>query len=120
MNSPARLAPALLALLAALGVAAWPEPAQAAFRCGSKLVSEGDTSGTVRAICGPPTEARRERIRRPPIIWRNGLPLRIPSGDVEIPVEIWIYNLGPDQLMRRIRFEDGVVTAMDTLGYGYP
>lgn len=39
---------------------------------------------------------------------------------MDIPVEIWIYNLGPNQLMRRIRFEDHVVTELDTLGYGYP
>ncbi len=119
MNSPSRQVGVLLALLAGL-FAAWPGPAQAAFRCGSRLISEGDTPGAVRTLCGPPTEVHHERIRRPPIIWRNGHPLRIPGDDMDIPVEIWIYNLGPNQLMRRIRFEDHVVTELDTLGYGYP
>ena len=111
---------ALLVLLVASAGAIWPTRAEAAFRCGSRLVTEGDSIGAVRAICGKPTEVHHERIRRPPILWHNGHPLRLLGEDVEVPVEIWIYNLGPDQLMRRIRFEDGVVTEMDTLGYGYP
>ena len=38
---------------------------------------------------------------------------------IEIIVEIWTYNLGPNKLMRQIRFEDGIVVDIDTLGYGY-
>jgi len=38
---------------------------------------------------------------------------------IEIPVETWIYNLGPNKLMRSIRFEGGFVVDIDTLGYGY-
>jgi hypothetical protein len=41
------------------------------------------------------------------------------DGFIEIPVDVWVYNLGPSKLMRRIRFEDGRVVAIDTLGYGY-
>jgi hypothetical protein len=41
------------------------------------------------------------------------------NGVVEIPVEVWIYNLGPSKLMRQIRFEDGKVVEIETLGYGY-
>jgi hypothetical protein len=45
----------------------------------------------------------------------------VPVGDslIEIPVEIWIYNLGPSKLMRKLRFEDGVLVDIDTMGYGY-
>jgi uncharacterized protein YvpB len=38
---------------------------------------------------------------------------------VEIPVEVWVYNLGPNKLMRRLRFEDGLLVNVDELGYGY-
>ena len=38
---------------------------------------------------------------------------------IEVPVENWIYNLGPNKLMRRLRFEGGVVAEIETLGYGY-
>ena len=102
--------------LAALGHAG---AAYAGFRCGSRLVEEGDTQGAVRAACGTPTDIARSTIWRAPVIWRNGRPLRVPGGDVEVRVEVWTYNLGPTKLMRRIRFEDSVATDLDTLGYGY-
>jgi len=41
------------------------------------------------------------------------------DGYVEIPVEIWTYNFGPYKLMRQIRFVDGVVDEIESLGYGY-
>jgi hypothetical protein len=108
-----------LSLVAGLLFLGLPGAAEAAFRCGSRLVSEGDTTGAVRAICGPPTQVQHTTIWRAPIIWRGGRPLRVPGGDIEVQVEIWTYNLGPSQLMRRIRFEDDQITEMDTLGYGY-
>jgi Protein of unknown function (DUF2845) len=30
-----------------------------------------------------------------------------------------VYNLGPSKLMRRLRFEDGKLVDIETLGYGY-
>ena len=41
------------------------------------------------------------------------------DGYVEIPVEIWTYNFGPYKLMRQVRFVDGVIEEIETLGYGY-
>ncbi len=38
---------------------------------------------------------------------------------IEVPVETWLYNLGPNKLMRRISFEGGYVVDIETLGYGY-
>jgi hypothetical protein len=38
---------------------------------------------------------------------------------VEVQVEVWIYNFGPDRLMQRIRFEDGVVVRIESIGFGY-
>lgn len=34
-------------------------------------------------------------------------------------VEIWTYNFGPNQLMERVRIENGLVVQIDSLGYGY-
>jgi hypothetical protein len=91
-----------------------------AFRCGSHLITEGDPRSKVAAYCGDPTEIdRRSAILRRPVTWINGRPFTIGTGLVEIPVEIWIYNLGPSKLMRRLRFEDGVLVDIDTMGYGY-
>lgn len=104
-----------LVLVLALAAAA---PAYA-FRCGTKLVSEGDTRSQVVAKCGEPTEVERRSVLREPITWIGGRPYRAGLGLVEVPVEFWIYNLGPSKFMRRVHFEDGVVVDIETLGYGY-
>jgi hypothetical protein len=95
-------------------------PAFAAFRCGNKLVSEGDSRSEVVAKCGEPTEVAAQRsVFRRPVIWSYGQPYYVGDDFIEIPVETWIYNLGPNKLMRRLRFEGGVVTEIETLGYGH-
>jgi hypothetical protein len=95
-------------------------PAFAAFRCGAKLVSEGDTRSEVAVKCGEPTEVVAQKsVFRRPVIWTNGRPYFIGEDSIEVPVEAWIYNLGPNKLMRRLRFEAGVLTEIETLGYGY-
>ena len=110
-----------LALTAVLALAALAVPGKAhAFRCGNKLVVEGDTAGAVVAKCGQPAEIVNKVIQRPPIIWRNGRPIRVPGGDLEVNVEFWTYNLGSNKFMRRLRLENGQVTLIETLGYGYP
>jgi hypothetical protein len=90
-----------------------------AFRCGTKLVSEGDTRSQVASKCGEPTEVDRRSALREPITWIGGRAYRSGVGLVEIPIEFWIYNLGPSKFMQRVRFEDGVVVEVQTLGYGY-
>ncbi len=103
------------ALLAAM-LAATPAYA---FRCGSRLVNDGDTRAEVRAKCGEPADVERRSIWRQPVAWLHGRPYRLSSDQIEIPVESWVYNLGPNKLMRRVRFEDGRVVEIETLGYGY-
>lgn len=103
-----------LLLAAALGAT----PAYA-FRCGTQLVHEGDTRAQVIAKCGEPVEIDRRSVWRRPLVWLRGRPVFLGSDLVEIPVELWTYNLGPNKLMRRIRFEDGRVVEIETLGYGY-
>lgn len=88
-------------------------------RCDSKLVDEGDTMDEVRALCGEPTSVSRRDILRRPAFYRNGRHYAYGSDLVEIPVEYWTYNFGPNRLMRRIRFVDGLVEEIETLDYGY-
>jgi hypothetical protein len=92
-----------------------------AFRCGSHIVSEGDTRAQVLARCGEPADVSRSEIQRR--VWLGG-----PRGHngygsgndfVVLPVEYWVYNLGPNRLMQRVRFIDGVVVEVESLGYGY-
>ncbi|MEJ0085856.1 MAG: DUF2845 domain-containing protein [Pseudomonadota bacterium] len=106
------------ALLIVLGFLA-TSPAFA-FRCGTKIVSEGDTRGEVAAKCGEPDDVITQRsVFRRPVIWTQGRPYYIGEDFIEIPVEAWVYNLGPNKLMQRVRFEGGVVVEIESLGYGY-
>ena len=102
-----------LALLAA-------SPSFAAFRCGTKLVTEGATRSEVAVKCGEPTEVMAQKsIFRRPTIWADGHRYYVGDDFIEIQVESWIYNLGPNKLMRKLRFEGGYLTMIETLGYGY-
>jgi len=89
------------------------------FRCGSRLVTDGDGADEVRTLCGEPTSVTRTGILRRPVDWRFGRPHHLSSDLVEVAVEFWTYNLGPNKLMRRLRLEDGIVTDIETLGHGY-
>jgi len=90
-----------------------------AFHCGTKLVHEGDTAGEVRAKCGEPAEVNVRNILRRPVVWHRGRPVYAGNDFIEVPVETWIYNFGTNKLMRRLRFEDGQLVDIETLGYGY-
>ena len=90
-----------------------------AMRCGSKLVTFGDTRSAVRSLCGEPSDIQTRSILRRPTYNLHGRVVYFGDGYVEIPVEVWIYNLGPYKLMRQIRFVDGRVDEIETMGYGY-
>lgn len=108
------------------------EPAFA-LRCGHRLVSEGDHQLKIEKYCGAPSAVTYRTI------YRSGIPLsrhRLSRQQVspaksseellihyrsveEVQVEEWTYNFGPRRLMRVIRFENGLVTSVSELGYGY-
>src|SRR5690606_19532087 len=95
-------------------------PALATMRCGNKLIVDGATRSEVAAKCGEPTEVATMRsVFRRPVIWSRGRPYYIGEDFIEIPVESWLYNFGPNKFMRRVIFEDGIVVEIETLGYGY-
>jgi hypothetical protein len=90
-----------------------------AMRCGSRLVGDGATRTEVRQLCGEPSDVVTRSILRRPYYNFHGRPLYYGDGLIEVPVEVWTYNFGPYKLMRRIRFVDGEVEEIETLGYGY-
>jgi hypothetical protein len=106
------------ALAALLLTAAVPASADG-MRCGSKLVTTGDPRAKVRQFCGEPTDVQTRSILRRPVFGFGGRVYSYGDGYVEVPVEIWTYNFGPYKLMREIRFVDGRVEDIETLGYGY-
>jgi len=105
-------------LLAAATMAAGPAVADS-FRCGTKLITDGDSADKVQALCGAPTTVTLSEVWRRPVVWRFGRPYYVSPDPVPVAVEYWTYNLGPNKLMRRLRLEDGLVTEIETLGHGY-
>jgi hypothetical protein len=109
-----------IALLASLAwFACVPQAHADAMRCGSKLIREGDVRSLVRDFCGEPSDIQTRSILRRPVFNFNGRKRFVGDGLVEIPVEIWTFNFGPSKLMREVRFVDGRVEEIATLGYGY-
>ncbi len=89
------------------------------FRCGTKLMTDGDSADKVEALCGPPTSIQRRQILQSPVYYNNGRRYHGSYGVSEVTVEYWTYNLGPSKLMRRLRFEDGLLVDVETLSHGY-
>jgi len=109
-------------------------PPASALRCGSKLIGDGAPQGKVLKYCGEPESVQARSILRagfPRYRVRNRIGrigtstnadrelLFADRAYVEVQVEEWTYNFGPRRLMRVIRFENGLVTAINQLGYGY-
>lgn len=115
-HHPMRLVPVLCALAACLVA---PAASADAMRCGNRLVTFGDTRSAVLAMCGEPAEIEVRTILRRPAYRLNGRVIYYGEGVVETPMEIWTYNFGPYKLMRRVRFVDGLVEDIETLGHGY-
>jgi hypothetical protein len=107
-------------------------PSQAmAMRCGTHIITRGDSQAKVLRYCGEPTQARSRfitrgarhsafEVRRP----QEGVQVRTGNRydyyvSEEVLVEEWVFNLGPNKLMREVTFENGYVVKVDTLEYGY-
>ncbi len=112
MNRATLLAAALLLPASGLALAD-------SFRCGTRLVTDGDSTDKVAALCGPPETVERSEVWRRPLLWHRGQPYYAGRDPVEVSVEYWVYNFGPHRLMRRLRFEDGLLVEVETLGHGY-
>jgi hypothetical protein len=113
----------------ACGILLMADPAFA-LRCGSKLITEGSPQVKVLKFCGEPEAVQvrsivragfpRRQLRRR--IGNAGVERELLFADrayVEVVVEEWTYNFGPRKLMRIIRFENGIVTSIRQVGYGY-
>ncbi|MGB5103169.1 MAG: DUF2845 domain-containing protein [Steroidobacteraceae bacterium] len=86
-------------------------------RCGSKVISEGDSLDEVLAYCGEPVDRSRTWIRRQPRFEYGGREIPFP-GEEDVPVDVWTFDFGSSKLMRRVRFVAGKVDRIDTLEHG--
>ena len=98
-----------------------------ALRCGSRLVKEGMHESEVILICGEPESVRRlGYVLRPVVVKRPAgiagfrTTKRVYGGfHQELAVTEMLYNFGPNRLMRVLTFEGGLLTSIDTAGYGH-
>lgn len=105
---------AALLLLACLGAAA---PAHA-LRCGTGVVSEGDSTFELLHTCGEPTMTERTERPIPYQVYDGFLGDYVTVYD-SVPVDIWTYNFGPRRFVQRITIEAGRIKRIESLGYGY-
>jgi hypothetical protein len=91
---------------------AYPALAASSWRCGSRLVGEGETIDDVYERCGEPTDRT---------VSMEFVTVRV-SCDVSVtravPVENWTYDRGPKQFVRYLTFRDGTLVAIDEGSYG--
>jgi hypothetical protein len=104
------------AMAGVLLLAALPAAADS-MRCGSKLIAEEDSIEKVLFYCGEPASKERYWIVRQPR-YHIGSNEYVFPGEEDVPVDLWTYDLGPNKLMRRLRFVAGVLESIETLGYG--
>lgn len=97
-------------------------------RCGSRLVSDGDTTYDVRERCGEPTQATRrveQRVLRDYVAGPcvgAGAQLqcgRVIERVVDVVVEEWLYDFGPQQFIHYLTFEQSRLQRVNTGGYGH-
>ena len=103
------------ALFAAGAVMMLPALADAdSMRCGSRVVKEKDTIEEVVAACGEPVSKQRTWIQRAPQFELGGQDYSFP-GTEDVPVDLWTFDLGPNQFLRQVRFIAGEVDSITTL-----
>jgi hypothetical protein len=109
------LAFVLLGTAAAAGTYPSAAGADEGFRCESgRIVSRGDHSYEVRKNCGDPdhvarrTETRKVKYRI--IRWVQGVAEEATEErEVEVQIDEWVYDMGPNRLVRFVSFENGRV-----------
>ena len=93
---------------------------QAGLRCGTKLANLGDSTSRVSHICGEPEYKQRRSVYRT----LGGQVSRASNSayretTIEIVIDEWLYNFGPNRLKQTVIFENGRLESVEKEGYGY-
>ncbi len=87
--------------------------------CAGKIINEGISQAEVGAKCGKPAQVDHRTRTVGGAIVSPGQPGYVAGSSEDIQIDLWTYNFGPNKLMQRIWFEDGIVTRVESLGYGF-
>lgn len=110
---PARSAAALLIAMLLHSTAF--ATASGSMRCKGGIVSLGDTAGKVMGSCGQPAfTTQRERKEST----ATGKGSKSKSATT-VTIDDWTFNFGPNEFQYRVVMENGVVTGIESLDYGY-
>ncbi len=114
----------LLALSAVFALFPLGVRADDGFRCRTgRLVSVGDRMPQVRNRCGEPdavsTRVEKRKVKHKITRWVDGIQETvIEEEEVEVPLDEWTYDLGPQAFVRYVLFENGSVINVTMGGYG--
>jgi hypothetical protein len=93
-----------LGLLVALVCSTWGPAGASNMRCGSQIISPGETEQGVLARCGPPSAMR-------PLLASNGPWQSLEGQDPPYePNMVWRYDPGYGRFLNILTFESGVLT----------
>jgi hypothetical protein len=94
-------------------------------RCENRLVQPGDSQYEVKSVCGPPddiqqrSEARRvQRAVQRPCPNGRGLCSVVVDDVVEVVVDEWVYDFGPQRFLQYLTFESGKLVSVRSGPYG--
>jgi hypothetical protein len=83
--------------------------------CKGGIVSMGDTAGEVISKCGQPASTTQREQKRV----EEGSKSTRDRTITTITIDDWIFNFGPNQFQYQLLLENGRVTRIESLGYGY-
>ena len=92
--------------LLAVGILAAPPSLAGSLRCGSRLVDDNALAAELLAACGEPS-------------LRDQWSYQLPQGGYVADTEVWVYDLGPSQLLRLVKLRNGRIVEVETDGYGF-
>jgi len=89
-----------------------------AFRCGTGLVTEGDSKSQVMATCGQPTSKEKscENSQQYTTTNKYGKTKKVKKCGQKL--ETWLYNCGDNDFIYKLFFDDGKITNITTEGRG--
>ncbi|WP_224981856.1 DUF2845 domain-containing protein [Geomonas agri] len=105
----------LIVAVSAVVMLSAPAYADETVRCKGGIVSVGDSAGEVLAKCGQPattTQSSKKVVQKD----QQSSPTR---SITNIIVDNWIFNFGPNEFQYQLELQDGRVSRIQSLDYGY-
>jgi len=87
-------------------------------RCGNRLIQKNDHISKIERYCDEPVSYQTSTA----YVGRERYNYRYQQyfyEEVPVVIEEMTFNFGPNKFMRFVRLENGVVTRVKRLGYGY-